>query len=59
MAGNPTCLRDGDAQWPTGGRLTTQLYFRDEPRNGSDGIFDPALVMTGNRRNARFDLVLA
>lgn len=25
--------------------LTTQLYFPDESRNGSDGIFDPSLVM--------------
>ena len=26
-------------------KLTTQLYFPDEPANASDGIFDPALVM--------------
>ncbi len=25
--------------------LTTQLYFPDEPRNASDGIFDPALLI--------------
>ena len=46
------------AQRPNGQVLTTQLYFRDEPGNESDGIFDPALVMAGNRRNARFDFVL-
>ena len=46
------------AQRPNGEVLTTQLYFRDEPRNASDGIFDRALVMAGNRRNARFDFVL-
>src|SRR5829696_1008098 len=47
------------AQRPNGEVLTTQLYFRDEPRNSGDGIFDPALVMAGDRRNARFDFVLA
>ena len=46
------------AQRPNGQVLTTQLYFRGEPGNASDGIFDPALVMAGNRRNARFDFVL-
>jgi len=46
-------------QRPRGQVLTTQLYFRDEPANDSDGIFDPALVMAGDRRNARFDFVLA
>lgn len=25
--------------------LTSQLYFPDEPRNATDGIFDPSLVM--------------
>jgi protocatechuate 3,4-dioxygenase beta subunit len=38
--------------------LTTQLYFRGEPRNASDGIFDPALLMAGSRRSARFDFVV-
>jgi hypothetical protein len=42
--------------------LTTQLYFPREPRNRSDGIFDPALVMRvrrdGRRRVARFDFVV-
>ena len=47
------------AQRPRGEVLTTQLYFRDEPQNASDGIFDPALVMAGDRRSARFDFVLA
>jgi protocatechuate 3,4-dioxygenase beta subunit len=46
------------AQRPRGQVLTTQLYFPDEPQNDSDGIFDPALVMAGDRRNARFDFVL-
>ena len=47
------------AQRPHGQVLTTQLYFRGEPRNKSDGIFDPAMLMAGSRRNARFDFVLA
>jgi protocatechuate 3,4-dioxygenase beta subunit len=47
------------AQRPRGEILTTQLYFKDEPANDSDGIFDPALVMVGDRRSARFDFVLA
>ena len=46
------------AQRPNGEPLTTQLYFRDEPGNDSDGLFDPALLMAGDRRNARFDFVL-
>ncbi len=32
-------------QAPNGPVLTTQLYFPNEPRNASDGIFYPALVM--------------
>src|SRR6185295_6037109 len=32
-------------QAPNGPVLTTQLYFPNEPRNRSDGIFSPALVM--------------
>jgi protocatechuate 3,4-dioxygenase beta subunit len=43
--------------------LTTQLYFPGEPRNESDSIFDPALLMevrgSGRFRTARFDFVLA
>src|SRR5215211_792834 len=46
-------------QRPRGEVLTTQLYFRGEPRNAGDGIFDPALVMAGDRRRARFDFVVA
>ncbi|MFJ4674459.1 carbohydrate-binding protein [Kitasatospora sp. NPDC088783] len=42
--------------------LTTQLYFPNEPRNSTDTIFDPDLVMTvrqvGNGREASFDFVL-
>ena len=33
-------------QRPDGPVLTTQLYFPDEPRNASDGIFRPELLMT-------------
>jgi len=47
------------AQRPRGEILTTQLYFRGEPQNDSDGIFDPALLMAGDQRSARFDFVLA
>lgn len=32
-------------QAPNGLVLTTQLYFPNEPRNGSDGIFDANLLM--------------
>jgi protocatechuate 3,4-dioxygenase beta subunit len=43
--------------------LTTQLYFPGEPRNRSDGIYDPDLLLrgyrrVGARRTARFDFVL-
>ncbi|WP_084965070.1 carbohydrate-binding protein [Thermoactinospora rubra] len=42
--------------------LTTQLYFPGEPRNSTDSIFNPALVMTvrtnGSGREATFDFVL-
>ncbi|WP_425559724.1 carbohydrate-binding protein [Kitasatospora terrestris] len=42
--------------------LTTQLYFPGEPRNSTDTIFDPRLVMTvrqnGPGREASFDFVL-
>ncbi len=50
------------AQSPNGPVLTTQLYFPDEPANGSDGIYDPALVMDvsdeGDDRAAYFTFVL-
>jgi protocatechuate 3,4-dioxygenase beta subunit len=47
------------AQAPDGPILTTQLYFPDEPGNASDGIFDPALVMSmPEAGSARFDFVL-
>jgi protocatechuate 3,4-dioxygenase beta subunit len=43
--------------------LTTQLYFPNEPGNRSDGIYRPELTMqlalTGGRRDARFDFVVA
>lgn len=42
--------------------LTTQLYFPGEPRNNTDTIFDPRLLMevrtVGNAREAKFDFVL-
>ncbi|MER5885748.1 carbohydrate-binding protein [Streptomyces sp. NPDC001941] len=42
--------------------LTTQLYFPGEPRNNTDTIFDPRLLMTvrdgGSGREAAFDFVL-
>ncbi|GGV97242.1 dioxygenase [Streptomyces narbonensis] len=42
--------------------LTTQLYFPNEPRNNTDTIFDPRLLMTvrdtGGVREAAFDFVL-
>ncbi|MFE2345655.1 dioxygenase family protein [Kitasatospora cineracea] len=42
--------------------LTTQLYFPNEPRNATDTIYDPALLMTvrqvGNGSEASFDFVL-
>ncbi|MFD1150536.1 dioxygenase family protein [Saccharothrix hoggarensis] len=42
--------------------LTTQLYFPGEPRNNTDSIFDPRLLMTvrnvGSGREASFDFVL-
>jgi hypothetical protein len=42
--------------------LTTQLYFPDEPGNGRDPIFNPALVLkldgaTSGRRGT-FDFVI-
>ena len=42
--------------------LTTQLYFAGEPRNGQDGIFDEALLMTvqdvAEGKQAAFNIVL-
>ncbi|WP_155371609.1 dioxygenase family protein [Catellatospora vulcania] len=42
--------------------LTTQLYFPNEPRNSTDSLFDPALLMNvqqvGSARQATFDFVL-
>ncbi|MFJ9553224.1 dioxygenase [Nocardiopsis sp. NPDC101807] len=42
--------------------LTTQLYFPGEPRNGTDLLFDPRLLMEvgdgGAGRAAEFDFVL-
>jgi protocatechuate 3,4-dioxygenase beta subunit len=38
--------------------LTTQLYFPDEPRNATDTIFDPALVMDVGGDDARFQFVV-
>lgn len=42
--------------------LTTQLYFPGEPRNNTDSIFDPRLLMSvrdaGGGKEAAFDFVL-
>ncbi|MFD1829439.1 carbohydrate-binding protein [Streptomyces desertarenae] len=50
------------AQAPGRPVLTTQLYFPGEPRNSTDAIFDPALLMTvrtvGPGKEATFDFVL-
>ena len=50
-------------QAPNGPILTTQLYFPDEPRNRTDGIFNSALVMAvqdaDDGKNARFDFVVS
>jgi protocatechuate 3,4-dioxygenase beta subunit len=47
------------AQRSGGSVLTTQLYFPDEPGNESDGLFDPALLMSvPSSGSARFDFVL-
>ncbi len=49
-------------QAPNGPILTTQLYFPGEPRNATDGIFNPRLLMavedTDDGQRARFDFVL-
>jgi protocatechuate 3,4-dioxygenase beta subunit len=43
--------------------LTTQLYFADEPRNASDGLYRPELLMavqdSAQGRQAIFNFVLA
>ncbi|MCX4388362.1 dioxygenase [Micromonospora peucetia] len=50
------------AQAPNRPVLTTQLYFPGEPRNNTDPIFDPELLMTvrtvSGGREATFDFVL-
>lgn len=50
-------------QAPGGRVLTTQLYFPDEPRNRSDGIFRRELTMQvarkAGQRDAKFDFVVA
>jgi protocatechuate 3,4-dioxygenase beta subunit len=50
------------AQAPNGPVLTTQLYFPDEARNASDGIFDSRLVLpiqdTPEGKAAVFDFVI-
>ncbi|GAA4909780.1 carbohydrate binding protein [Stackebrandtia albiflava] len=50
------------AQAPGRPILTTQLYFPNEPRNNTDALFDPRLLMTvhsaGGGREATFDFVL-
>ncbi|MFG1777485.1 carbohydrate-binding protein [Micromonospora sp. NPDC049048] len=50
------------AQAPNRPVLTTQLYFPGEPRNSTDTLFDPALLMTvrtvNGVREASFDFVL-
>lgn len=50
------------AQAPGGRILTTQLYFPNEPRNNTDALFDPELLMNvrsvGNGRQGTFDFVL-
>ena len=49
------------AQAPNQSILTTQLYFPNEPRNASDGIFSSELLMTVSEapdgRTATFDFV--
>lgn len=50
------------AQAPGEPVLTTQLHFPGEPRNATDMIYDPALLMNvrsaGNGRQGTFDFVL-
>lgn len=50
------------AQAPGHPVLTTQLYFPNEPRNATDALYDPALLMNvrtaGSGRQGTFDFVL-
>ncbi|MER5281006.1 carbohydrate-binding protein [Streptomyces sp. NPDC002809] len=50
------------AQAPGSGILTTQLYFPGEPRNNTDALYDPALLMNvrsvGSGKEGTFDFVL-
>lgn len=50
------------AQAPGEPVLTTQLYFPGEPRNSTDALFDPALLMNvrgaGGGKEGSFDFVL-
>ncbi|MEU9093704.1 carbohydrate-binding protein [Streptomyces sp. NPDC048428] len=50
------------AQAPGSGVLTTQLYFPGEPRNNTDALYDPALLMNvrsvGSGKEGTFDFVL-
>ena len=50
-------------QAPNGPVLTTQLYFPNEPRNATDGIFDATLLLpieqTDTGQMATFDFVVA
>ncbi|WP_203186989.1 carbohydrate-binding protein [Streptomyces pratensis] len=50
------------AQAPGRPVLTTQLYFPGEPRNATDALYDPALLMNvraaGQGRQGTFDFVL-
>jgi protocatechuate 3,4-dioxygenase beta subunit len=49
-------------QPPGGPELTTQLYFPGQPRNSSDAIFDPKLLLplkrSGSEYAATFDFVV-
>src|SRR6266511_6290836 len=49
-------------QAPNGPVLTSQLYFPNEPRNATDGIFNPKLVLpmqaTAQGQAATFDFVV-
>jgi protocatechuate 3,4-dioxygenase beta subunit len=46
-------------QAPSQPVLTTQLYFPDEPDNGSDGIYNESLLMTmADENSAEFRFVL-
>ncbi|MEV7902587.1 dioxygenase, partial [Streptomyces anulatus] len=51
------------AQAPNRPILTTQLYFPGEPRNSTDTIYDPRLLMkvqtVPGGRSATFDFVLS